>query len=99
MRKLYSRIFLGLVAVLCSYASMAQISVTATAGTMGPTAYTTLKAAFDAINAGTHQGAITVSVTANTTETAKDSLVGSGVGSASYTSVLIKPAAGVTAVK
>lgn len=73
----------------------AQISLTATAGTTTGT-YTTLKGAFDAINAGTHQGAITINVTANTTETASAVLNASG-GTVSYTSVLIKPAAGVNA--
>ncbi|GAA4150257.1 hypothetical protein GCM10022217_03080 [Chryseobacterium ginsenosidimutans] len=73
----------------------AQISLTATAGTTTGT-YTTLKGAFDAINAGTHQGAITINVTANTTETASAVLNASG-GTSLYTSVLIKPATGVTA--
>ena len=68
-----------------------QVSVTATAGTAGPTPYTTLKGAFDAINAGTHQGAITIAITGNTTETASAVLNGSGAGAASYTSVLVQP--------
>jgi len=68
----------------------AQISVTATAGTLGPTAYTTLKAAFDAINAGTHQGDIAVSVTGNTTESAT-AILNASVPPASYTRVVIKP--------
>lgn len=68
------------------------ITVTATAGTPGPTNYPTLKDAVDAINAGTHQGAITVSVVTSTTETATSVLNGSGAGTASYTSVLIRPA-------
>lgn len=73
----------------------AQVSLTATAGTTTGT-FTTLKGAFDAINAGTHQGAITINITANTTETASAVLNASG-GSSVYTSVLIKPAAGVNA--
>jgi len=73
----------------------AQVSVAATAGTTTGT-YTTLKGAFDAVNAGTHQGAITISITGNTTETATAILNASG-GAVSYTSVLIKPATGVTA--
>ncbi|MCS3871327.1 hypothetical protein J3D55_004243 [Chryseobacterium ginsenosidimutans] len=73
----------------------AQISLTATAGTTTGT-YTTLKGAFDAINAGTHQGAITINVTASTAETASAVLNGSG-GVVSYTSVLIKPGTGVNA--
>ncbi|KAA5533811.1 T9SS type B sorting domain-containing protein [Taibaiella lutea] len=72
----------------------AQVSVTASAGIIGPTAYTTLKASFDAINSGTHQGNITITISANTTEPATASLNASGNGSASYTSVIIKPGAG-----
>jgi len=72
----------------------AQVDIAATSGT--PTAtYTTLKGAFDAINAGTHQGAINIIITANTTETASAVLNASG-GTASYTSILLKPAAATT---
>ncbi len=76
----------------------AQVSVTATAGTTGPSSYTTLKLAFDAINAGTHQGSVTVNITANTIETATAMLNASGSGAAIYTAVLVKPAAGATPV-
>ena len=69
----------------------AQISVTATAGTAGPTSYTTVKASFDAINAGTHQGVIVITVDANTTEAASAVLNASGSGSASYSSINIYP--------
>ena len=82
--------------MLCSYLGYSQVSVTATTGTTGPTAYTTVKAAFDAINAGTHTGSITVTITANTAEAASAALNASGTGSASYTAVLIKPAASAT---
>ena len=97
MRKLYPRIILGVLFVLASIVSLAQVSVTATAGTTGPTSYTTLKASFDAINAGTHSGAVTVTITGNTTEPALALLrrPASGSGS-SYTSVMIKPGAGAT---
>lgn len=74
----------------------AQVSVAATAGTTTGT-YTTLKGAFDAINTGTHQGAITISITANTTETATAILNASGTTGSIYTSILIKPATGVSA--
>ncbi len=96
MRKFYSRLLASTVALLCSYLSFSQVSVTATAGTAGPTSYTTLKAAFDAINGGTHQGSITVSITANTTESASAVLNASGTGSATYTAVLIRPTAAAT---
>ena len=71
------------------------VTVTATAGTTGPTGYNTVKEAFDAINAGTHQGAVTVSINANTTETASAVLNASG-GTSAYTSVLVRPTAVVS---
>ncbi len=66
--------------------------VTSTGGTgSAGAAYTTLAAAFTAINAGTHTGAITVTILANTTEPATIvSLLKSGAPS-SYTSISIKP--------
>jgi uncharacterized repeat protein (TIGR01451 family) len=68
------------------------VMVTSTSGTTGPTPYATLKAAFDAINAGIHQGAINVDIVSSTTEgTSPATLNGSGAGSASYTSILIHP--------
>lgn len=73
----------------------AQVDVTSTEGTPAAS-YATVNAAFVAINAGTHQGAITMLVTASTTEPAATALVASGQGSASYTSVLIRPTATVT---
>lgn len=75
--------------------SQAQVTVTATAGTLGPTVYTQLRLAFNAINAGTHQGVITVSITANCAETNQAQLNPPTIP-ASYTSVLIKPAAATT---
>ncbi len=61
--------------------------------------YATLKAAFDAINLGTHTGVITIDVCGNTTEAA---IVGaasvvlnaSGTGSSSYSTIGISPAGG-----
>jgi hypothetical protein len=99
MRKLYSKLFLFLTC-LCSFlwsaGALAQVSVTATAGTTGPTAYATLKEAFDAVNVGVHQGAIIISITGNTTETATAALNASGSGGASYTGVTIKPGSGAS---
>ena len=67
-------------------------NVTATLGNTGPSDYPTLRDAFNAINAGTHQGAITASVISSTLEgTTPATLNGSGAGAASYTSVLIRP--------
>ena len=69
------------------------VRVTATAGVTGPTFYATLKDAFDAINAGTHQGAITIDILCDTVETASAVLNASG-GPSSYASVLIQPSGG-----
>lgn len=62
----------------------------------GAANYTTLKGAFDAINAGTHTGVITVDINGDTTETATAVLNASGSGAASYTSIVITPSGGVT---
>jgi hypothetical protein len=87
-----SRLLLFLCAGLGMHRVSAQVSVTATAGTAGPTNYTTVNAAFDAVNAGTHQGAIQFLITGNTTEPATPSaLVSTGTGAASYTSLSIRP--------
>ena len=53
--------------------------------------FQTLKAAFDAINAGTLTGAITLQILGSTTETLNAKLNASGNGSANYTSILIYP--------
>ena len=67
----------------------AQVNVNPGAGS-----YTTLKGAFDAINAGTHTGAVTVDIVGDTTETASAVLNASGAGAASYTSIIISPSGG-----
>jgi hypothetical protein len=71
-----------------------QVSVTATAGTMGPTSYSTVNAAFTAINAGTHQGVITVSITGNTTEPATPVPLLKSTAPSSYSSITIMPSGG-----
>lgn len=60
----------------------------------GAGSYPTLKAAFDAINAGTHTGTITIDIVGDTTETATALLNASGSGAASYTSITISPSGG-----
>jgi hypothetical protein len=72
-------------------ASAGPVTVTASAGTPGPTDYATVKAAFDAINAGTHQGSINIYILGNTVEAAAAVLNASGSGSASYTSIIMVP--------
>jgi hypothetical protein len=82
-----------LLVLLFSGGANAQVTLTATAGTSSGS-FTTLKGAFDAINAGTHTGTIAITITANTTESAIASLNASGAGSASYSSVSIQPSGG-----
>jgi len=71
------------------------VTITATAGTPGPSGYPTLKDAFDKINDGTHKGAITVKINSNTTETASavlnPSLSGTLPNQSNYTKVNIFP--------
>ncbi len=92
--RLATRTSMLLASVLVSAGAMAQVSVTATAGTPGPSTYATVKDAFDAVNLGTHQGAITVSLTGDTAETASAVLNASGSGGASYSTVLVVPSGG-----
>lgn len=96
MRLLFTLLFLSCILFLSP--TQAQVSVTATGTGPGPTTYTDFTTAFAAINAGTHTGAITVTVTANFSQSTIGSLSASGTGAASYTSVLIKPAASTSPV-
>ncbi len=94
---LFTQIMLIVGGLLISISSItAQITLTATGGT--PTGnFTTISAAFSAINAGTHTGVIDISINANTTEPlAPVALFASGLGVASYSSILIRPTAVVT---
>lgn len=69
------------------------IEVESTGGTT-LASYSTLQAAFTAINNGTHTGTITIDVCGDTIEIVTASLNASGSGSANYTSVTISPAGG-----
>jgi len=61
--------------------------------------YSTVKLAFDAINAGTHTGVINIEVCTSTTEgTTPATLNSSGAGSASYTSLNLYPIADAVTV-
>ena len=71
--------------------SVGPVTVVATGGVLGPADYPTVKAAFDAINAGTHQNLITIWILGNTAETASAVLNSSGTGSAAYGSILMLP--------
>ena len=82
---------LSIILFCITNAIFGQVSVSATQGTTSGT-YTTLKTAFDAINAGTHQGVVSITITDNTTETASAVLYQSGYNStSSYTSISIYP--------
>jgi len=53
--------------------------------------YTTLKDAFDAINAGTLSGDIVLQIISDLTETSSAILNASGIGTATYNSIIINP--------
>jgi len=85
---------LTLVVALLSFTADAQnVLVTASAGTASGS-YATVSAAFAAINAGTHQGAITLQVVANTTEPGAVTALTKSGPTSNYTSVLITPFGG-----
>ncbi|MFZ4523062.1 MAG: T9SS type A sorting domain-containing protein [Bacteroidales bacterium] len=94
MKKFYTQFLLMmLLAVLLATQGYSQVNVS-TGGS--PTTYANIKLAFDAINAGTHTGTIVIDITGSGTYTdpsAPAVLNSSGAGSASYTSVLIRPTA------
>lgn len=78
----------------------AQITLTSTTGTSTSGSYSTLKAAIDNINNGTHTGNIVILVHSNTSESSAINLVENGnVSGASYTSIMIRPADTATTVK
>jgi hypothetical protein len=88
-----SRRFFSLALILLLLFTSNSLVTSQTTKTIGATGadYATLKDAFDAINAGLLTGSITLQVVASTTETTSAVLNASGVGSASYSSVLIYP--------
>jgi GEVED domain/Secretion system C-terminal sorting domain len=90
-RNLLRSAFIGAATLFVASTSNAQVTVVATAGNPGPTVYATVDLAFQAINAGTHQGVIGVGIGASTTEAGPCVLNSSGAGAASYTSVTIQP--------
>jgi len=79
---------------VCDAIPASNVEVEATEGTLGPIGYPTLKDAFDAVNAGTHQGVINVEVCASTNElTTPATLNSTAAGSASYTALSVRPLA------
>ena len=100
MNRLVQRLLLSVLlftAILSDANAVTSIHLTATSGTLSAD-YSTLGAAFNKINDGTHQGAITITILFNTTESAAATLNATGSGSASYTSVSIgRPSGGSAA--
>lgn len=90
MRHLYK---LALAFLFLGKQGFSQVTVTGvTTGT-----YSTVNAAFAAVNAGTHTGAITIDISGSTTEpSTPTALLASGQGSANYTSVVLRPTATAT---
>ncbi len=86
--------FLTIFLTLLSRELGAQVYVTASSGTVGPTQYTTVSAAFAAVNAGTHKGDITISVEGNTSEPGSPTALLKSSGFSNYSSILIKPKGG-----
>jgi hypothetical protein len=93
--KKHSLYFLALLFASFFWMHSLQAQTTKTVGVTGAD-YSTLKSAFDAVNAGTLNGEIILQVKANTTETASAVLYASGFGSANYSSVTIYPTATCT---
>jgi hypothetical protein len=58
-------LLMGVILALSAQSTFAQVDVAATGGVNA--SYTTLRAAFDAINAGSHTGVITIGISGNTT--------------------------------
>ena len=83
------RYILLIISLVLSF-GVVQGQTTRTIGTSGD--YLTVKSAFDAVNAGTITGSVTLQIITGTTETASAILKASGTGSANYSSVSIYPA-------
>lgn len=91
LKNIIKKLTFGLLLLLVRTATSQNVTVSPNAGS-----YATLSQAFNAINAGQHTGAITINVIGNTNEPSSGAqLNASGVGSASYTSILIQPTGGV----
>ena len=93
------KIYLLILSMLLLTTMYAQVTLTSTLGT--PTgSFATLKAAFDSINNGIHQGVINIRINSSITETVTCNLDSSGNPTGSnYTSILIRPADTATTVK
>lgn len=84
--------------MLWTLTTQAQIVLNSSGGTTTGS-YTTLKAAIDNINNGTHTGSILITVHGNTTETASSVLFQTGTGGSFYTDIMVRPADTATVAK
>ena len=91
INKSTQKIFTFILVLLLNTITHAQVSISASSGTTGPTNYTDLSNAFIAVNNGTHKGDITIEITGDVIQTMQATLNASGSGSANYSSILIKP--------
>lgn len=91
MKKIYQKTKIALFLLMICSSGFLTAQVDVSSG--GPvTTYSTVSDAFTAINAGTHTGIISINITGNTTEpSTPTSLEASGVGSASYSSIKLRP--------
>lgn len=93
-KKICSLGIIGALAFFNTADLSAQVSLISTGGTTTAN-YASLNEAFAGINNGLHTGAITLNITANTSEpTTITPLESSGTGQASYASILIQPQGG-----
>ncbi len=76
----------AILALAISQASYAQVTVNPSTAS-----YANLQLAFDAINAGTHVGAVTIGITADVSDNQSAILNASGTGAASYSSIVMTP--------
>lgn len=95
MKLIFKNIALLVIFVVVNCSLKAQnINLTSSIGTLNST-YPNLKAAFDAINLGTHKGDILLEIIGNTVETTTATLIRSDSLSASYRTVVIRPSGGL----
>ena len=79
------KFFLCILLFISFHFAIAQnVNVNSTLG-VSSSSYSTLKDAFDAVNAGTHKGIIEFSIVGNTSESATVSIHASGVGATNRT--------------
>ncbi|MBI3233660.1 MAG: T9SS type A sorting domain-containing protein [Bacteroidetes bacterium] len=79
-----------------SYTQLGKIIVKSSSGARLLCGYSSLKSAFDSINAGLHNGDIYITIDSNSYETATTIIYGSGIGSANYNSIYISSGGNVT---